>query len=190
MEKRLTQREWDEIQTVWASGKSTPKQIAKDYSVNIKTLRNKASLNKWKKCGSVAKEAIEEARRELVGETKDSFKDIVKEANQRHEEGYKKIQELAEGYRSLLLEEMFCAIQGDNERLKTIQEVIREITRGKRAYLANSVSKMLKDGIKGERMVLGLDDINHEEQDDTIDQLIASLARARKEKGIKDVPVG
>ena len=38
MGKRLTQREWGEIQTVWASGTSTPKQIAKDYSVNIKTL--------------------------------------------------------------------------------------------------------------------------------------------------------
>ena len=190
MGKRLTQREWGEIQTVWASGTSTPKQIAKDYSVNIKTLRNKASLNKWKKCGSVAKEATEEARREIGRETKDSFKKIVKEANQRHEEGYKKIQELAEGYRSLLLQEMLCAIQGDNERLKTIQAVIREITRGKRAYLANSVSKMLKDAIKGERMVLGLDDINHEEQENSIDQLVEVLDRARRKNGIKDVPVG
>jgi len=190
MGKRLTEKEWGKIQMVWESGTSTPKQIAINYCVNYQTLRNKASLNKWKKYGSVAKAAVEEARREFARETKDSFKEIVKETNQRHEEGFKKIQELAEGYSSLLLQEMICAIEGDNVRLKIIQGVIKEITRGKRASLANVVSKMIKDGIRGERKVMGLDDISLEEQDDTIDQLIASLARARKEKGIKDVPVG
>ena len=49
---------------------------------------------------------------------------------------------------------------------------------------------MLKDAIKGERMVLGLDDINHEEQENSIDQLVEVLDRGRRKNGIKDVPVG
>ena len=190
MGKRLTQREWGEIQTVWESGASTPKQISIDYGVNLQSLRNKASLNKWKKCGSVIQTVVKEARKEFADETRESFKKTAQKANKRHIETLREIHELGKGYSSLLRQELGCALKGDKSRLKKIQKVIEQITLGKRANWAGALANMVKEGINGERKVIGLDEMKHEDQENTLDQLVEAIDRARRESGIRDVPVG
>ncbi|MBW1763746.1 MAG: hypothetical protein JRJ23_03250 [Deltaproteobacteria bacterium] len=190
MKKRVSKKEWGRIQTVWESGASTPKQISIDFQVNLKTLRNRASLNKWKKCGSVIQTAVKEARKELADETKDSFKKTAQKTNKRHRDIYRNTQELGRIWESLILQEVIYAINEDDVGLEKIQNVIDKIKLRKRTFCASAITNMLKEGINGERKVIGLDEMSFDNQENTLDQLIESLDRARKKKGIKDVPVG
>ena len=190
MKKKLTEKEWCEIQTVWESGTSTPKQISEDYNINRTTLRNKASVNKWKRRASVIPTAVKKARKKFTVKTKDSFKKTAEKMNKRHADIFREIQDLGRVYYSLFRQELTYAINEDNAELEKIQEVIKKIKLKKQGYLACAIANMQKEGIRGERKVMGLDNMNFENQDNNLDQLVEAIDRARRERGIIDVPVG
>jgi len=187
---RLTQQEWGEIRTIWESGSSTPKQIAWEYGINIKTLRNKASMCKWGKCGSAVREALEEARKEYVSETKESFKMKAEEANRRHTEIFCEIQSLGRICHSLLFKKLTHAMNGDKTGLEEIQSVIDNIKLRRLTFCASSITNMLKEGINGERRVLGLDGMDPDDWENSLDQLSEAIDRARMDRGIINVSVG
>ena len=190
MGKRLTKEEWGEIQTVWESGRKTPKQIAIDYGINRTTLRKKACVNKWKKCGSAVREAIEAARKEFAVETGESFKKKADEANRRHIEIYREIQEIGQAYQSLLSTEMACFMNRDASGLKEVQQIISRIELRNRTICMNTLSNMIKEAIRGEREVLGLEGMQSDDGENSLNQLSEAIDRARIESRIIDVTMG
>lgn len=168
--QRLNNHIWLIIQGRYEKGDSV-RGLAREYGINPATICNRAKKYGWLEHGSLNKEAINKARTEITDDLGATYKTLAKQAIGNHYKLFRYIQQL--GLK-------FVQEVEKNSKLPAASRsnINREI------YQLNVLSQTIKNAVDGERVALGMDKINWDDEKDAFDKFTQAIEKMRGEKGI------